>query len=282
MWPHSFFVLAPGLSYDLSNFNDNLTPCFVQIWKTIDYFLITWWLWKPVLSAQRALPSSGLGPMKVIYDFRNVDWHKINKDLMNAPLLQAIQGTQDVECALAVWESMVTETLLRHIPITLLVPETNWPTVSYLKRSFHNKRTSVHVHVDSPGKWLRTIITHACTFSWAVQHFLQLCFFSVHFPLDLLSSVFIISARRAPRSGLSSCWAILKYYQSINQSGCQKSQSDDQTLLQRNAVPYQAPVTPLLPGETRHLAEQIVESCWCHPKITEERRVVTWRTHLIE
>ena len=59
------------------------------------------------LSAQRALPSSGLGPMKVIYDFRNVDWHKINKDLMNAPLLQAIQGTQDVECALAVWESTV-------------------------------------------------------------------------------------------------------------------------------------------------------------------------------
>ena len=40
--------------------------------------------------------------------------------------------------------------------------------------------------------------------------------YSVHFPLDLLSSVFIISARRAPRSGLSSCWAILKYYQSIN------------------------------------------------------------------
>ena len=45
--------------------------------------------------------------------------------------------------------------------------------------------------------------------------FLQLCFFSIHFPLDLLSSMFIISARRAPRSGLSSCWAILKYYQSI-------------------------------------------------------------------
>ena len=59
------------------------------------------------LNAQRALPSSGLGPMKVIYDFKNVDWHKINKDLMNAPLLQAIQGTQDVECALAVWESIV-------------------------------------------------------------------------------------------------------------------------------------------------------------------------------
>ena len=77
------------------------------------------------LSAQRALPSSGLGPMKVIYDFRNVDWHKINKDLINAPLLQAIQGIQDVECALAVWESIVTETLLRHIPINLLVPETN-------------------------------------------------------------------------------------------------------------------------------------------------------------
>ena len=75
------------------------------------------------LSAERVLPSSGLGPMKVIYDFRNVDWHKINKDLMNAPLLQAIQGTQDVECALAVWESIVTETLLRHIPITLWVPE---------------------------------------------------------------------------------------------------------------------------------------------------------------
>ena len=34
-------------------------------------------------------------------------------------------------------------------------------------------------------------------------------------PLDLLSFVFIISTRRAPRSGLSSCWAILKYYQSI-------------------------------------------------------------------
>ena len=79
------------------------------------------------LSAQRALPSSGLGPMKMIYDFTNVDWQKINKDLMNAPLSQAIQGTQDVECALAVWESMVTERLLRHIPITLLVPE-NQPT----------------------------------------------------------------------------------------------------------------------------------------------------------
>ena len=38
------------------------------------------------------------------------------------------------------------------------------------------------------------------------------CF--VYFPLDLLSSVFISSARRAPRSGLSSCLAILKYYQS--------------------------------------------------------------------
>ena len=48
--------------------------------------------------------------------------------------------------------------------------------------------------------------------------FTTLLFFSVHFPLDLLSTVFIISARRAPRSGLSSCWAILnKYYQSINQ-----------------------------------------------------------------
>ena len=31
--------------------------------------------------------------------------------------------------------------------------------------------------------------------------------------------VFISSARRAPRSGLSSCWVILKYYQSINQTG---------------------------------------------------------------
>ena len=75
------------------------------------------------LSAQRALPSSELGPMKVTYHFRNVDWHKIYKDLTNAPLLQATQGTQDVECAVAVWESIVTETLLRPIPITLLVPE---------------------------------------------------------------------------------------------------------------------------------------------------------------
>ena len=69
------------------------------------------------LNTRRALPRSGLGPMKVINDFRNVDWHKIHKDLMNAPRLQAIQGTQDVECALAVWKSIVTETLLQHIPI---------------------------------------------------------------------------------------------------------------------------------------------------------------------
>ena len=42
--------------------------------------------------------------------------------------------------------------------------------------------------------------------------------FSLYIPLDLLSSVFIISTRRAPRSGLSSCWAILKYYQSKKKS----------------------------------------------------------------
>ena len=77
------------------------------------------------LNTQRALPSSGQGPMKVIYDFRNVDWHDLRKDLMKAPLLQAIQGTQDVECALAVWETIVTETLRRHIPIRQIQEKRN-------------------------------------------------------------------------------------------------------------------------------------------------------------
>ena len=40
------------------------------------------------------------------------------------------------------------------------------------------KKTKKHVH--SPGKWLRTI-THACTFSWTVQHLLHPRFFNFPF-----------------------------------------------------------------------------------------------------
>ena len=120
------------------------------------------------LNAQRALPSSGLGPMKVIYDFKNVDWHKINKDLMNAPLLQAIQGTQDVECALAVWESIVTETLLRHIPIRQAQEKPNkkpWMTSELYRltktkfRLFKKARSS-----RSPAAWSKyTRFRNHCT-----------------------------------------------------------------------------------------------------------------------
>ena len=120
------------------------------------------------LNAQRALPSSGLGPMKVIYDFKNVDWHKIKKDLMNAPLLQAIQGTQDVECALAVWESIVTETLLRHIPIRQVQEKHNkkpWMTSELYRltktkfRLFKTARSS-----RSPADWSKyTRFRNHCT-----------------------------------------------------------------------------------------------------------------------
>ena len=106
--------------------------------------------------------------MKVIYDFKNVDWHKINKDLMNAPLLQAIQGTQDVECALPVWESIVTETLLRHIPISQVQEKPNkkpWMTSELYRLTKTNFRLFKKAWSSrSPADWSKyTRFRNHCT-----------------------------------------------------------------------------------------------------------------------
>ena len=50
--------------------------------------------------------SDGSFPSKIVPDFRNVDWHG----------LRALQGTDNVNCAVAVWESLFVEILQRHIP----------------------------------------------------------------------------------------------------------------------------------------------------------------------
>ena len=48
----------------------------------------------------RAPPKSTKKLTKIIHDFRNVDWHKVRLDLMKVPILQAIQGTENIDCAL--------------------------------------------------------------------------------------------------------------------------------------------------------------------------------------
>ena len=60
--------------------------------------------------------SDGSFLSKIVPDFRNVDWHGLRVHLLTSPLLEAIQGTDDVNCAAAVWESMFVEILQRHIP----------------------------------------------------------------------------------------------------------------------------------------------------------------------
>ena len=57
--------------------------------------------------------SNGNFPSKIVPDFRNVDWHGLRVHLLTAPLLEAIQGTDNVNCAAGVWESMFVQ---RHIP----------------------------------------------------------------------------------------------------------------------------------------------------------------------
>ena len=49
--------------------------------------------------------SDGSFPSKIVPDFRNVDWHG----------LRALQGTDNVNCAVAVWESLFVGILQRHI-----------------------------------------------------------------------------------------------------------------------------------------------------------------------
>ena len=60
-----------------------------------------------MVTAHRALPKSTKKLSKYIHDFRNVDWFKVRPDLMKAPILQATQGTENIDCALAVWENMI-------------------------------------------------------------------------------------------------------------------------------------------------------------------------------
>ena len=60
--------------------------------------------------------SDGSFPSKIVPDFRNVDWHGLRAHLLTSPLLEAIQGTDNVNCAAAVWESMFVKILQRHIP----------------------------------------------------------------------------------------------------------------------------------------------------------------------
>ena len=64
--------------------------------------------------------SDGSFPSKIVPDFRSVDWHGLRVHLLTSPLLEAIQGTDDVNCAAAVWESMFVEILQRHIPNRIL------------------------------------------------------------------------------------------------------------------------------------------------------------------
>ena len=61
--------------------------------------------------------SDGSFPSKIVpdHDFRNVDWHGLRVNLLTSPLLEAIQGTDDDNCATAAWESMFVEILQRHI-----------------------------------------------------------------------------------------------------------------------------------------------------------------------
>ena len=60
--------------------------------------------------------SDGSFPSTIVPNFRNVDWHGLRVHLLTSPLLEAIQGTDNVICAAAVWESMFVEILQWHIP----------------------------------------------------------------------------------------------------------------------------------------------------------------------
>ena len=68
------------------------------------------------IKMHRALPKSTKKLTKFIHDFRNVDWHKVRLDLMKARILQAIQGTENIDCALVVWENMIMAVLQHRVP----------------------------------------------------------------------------------------------------------------------------------------------------------------------
>ena len=68
------------------------------------------------IKMHRALPKSTKILTKFIHDFRIVDWHKVRSDLMKAPIQQAIQGTENIDSALAVWENMIMAVLQHRVP----------------------------------------------------------------------------------------------------------------------------------------------------------------------
>ena len=74
----------------------------------------------------------------IVPDFSVVDWASVQKALYNSYLLEAIQGTSDVNIAWQTWKSVVMTVLSRHIPVRVVVhhpKNKSWMTAELYKMS---------------------------------------------------------------------------------------------------------------------------------------------------
>ena len=88
-----------------------------------------------------------------VYNYELTDWEKLHASLSSAPLLEAIQGTEDVNIAYRVWHDLFMECIYRHVPrttVTIRPGNKKWMT-SYLHKLSKKKHRLFRRHRVSPS-----------------------------------------------------------------------------------------------------------------------------------
>ena len=90
-------------------------------------------------------------------NFSAVDWGNVSTALHNSNLLEAIQGTTDIDIAWQTWKSIVTTVLSRHIPMRVIVlrpKNKSWMTSELYKMSKKKQRLfRAALRSRSPDDW---------------------------------------------------------------------------------------------------------------------------------
>ena len=89
--------------------------------------------------------------------FDRTDWDAVRLALLNAPLLEAIHGAQQVDIAWAVWDSLFRDTLCKHLAvreITIRAKNKRWMTSELYKLSRQKYRLfRIAKRVGTSGTW---------------------------------------------------------------------------------------------------------------------------------
>ena len=115
----------------------------------------------------KSLPRS----TSLVPDFSKADWTSVCEALKKSYLLEAIQGTTDINVAWKTWKSIVLAVLSRHIPlrvVTLRPKNKKWVTSELYRMSKKKQRLfRIALRSRSPDDWLAyTKFRNKCTDSY--------------------------------------------------------------------------------------------------------------------